>query len=103
MKIVSLIILVFYLLQPVACFANPCDSCLLAPDSMDTSGKSGSQSQHQDTDDCDFTICCGEHIALESEIAVNYAPLVSLIATPKQHQELPKIVIPIFVPPQNLS
>lgn len=103
MKIVSLIILVLYLLQPAACFAHPCDSCLFAPDSMDTSGKSGSQSQHQDTDDCDSTICCGEYIPLESGVTINYAPLVSLIALPEQHQELPKIVIPIFVPPQNLS
>jgi hypothetical protein len=39
---------------------------------------------------------------LDSEITVNYAPLVSVIVIPESYQKLPKVVIPIFVPPQSL-
>jgi hypothetical protein len=103
MKMVSLLILVLYLLLPLACFAHPCDSCLDNPDTADSSGKSGSHSHSQDADSCDTTICCEEYINLSSEITIIYAPLVSAIVTHECYQRLPKVVIPIFVPPQSLA
>ena len=103
MKTLSIIILLLYLLQPLACFALPCDSCLGNTDTADTSGKSGSHSQNQDLDSCDTTVCCEENICHTSGINVVYAPLVLVISMFSRYQELPNVVIPIFVPPQSLS
>jgi hypothetical protein len=103
MKIISLIILVLFLLQPPACFAHPCDSCLGNPDSANTSGTSDSHSHSQDADHCDSTFCCAVYIQPDSRITAGYAPLVSLLVAPEQHHALPKVVIPIFIPPQNLA
>lgn len=88
------------LLQPLICFAHP---CLGNPDTVDTSSKSGNHSHSQDADSCDSTVCCAEYAKQYSDITPIYAPLVSSIAFPDQNQKLPKLVIPIFVPPQNFS
>ena len=101
MKALSLIILLLCLLQPLACFGHPCDSCLGNPDIVDTPGKSGSIPHNHDADSCDSTVCCAEYINRNSGFTVVYAPLVSLVVTPEQYQELPMVVIPIFVPPQS--
>jgi hypothetical protein len=103
MKIVALIILIVSLLQPLACFARPCDSCLGNVDAADTSGTSGSHSHKHDADSCDSTICCAEYESLDSGITIKYAPLVSVLVTTERYQELPMVVIPIFIPPQNLA
>ena len=103
MKAVSLLILALYLLQPLACFTHPCDSCLGNPDTVDTSGTSGNNSHIQDADSCDSTVCCAVYVNLNSEITVMYAPLVSVIDTHERYQELPNVVMPIFIPPQNLA
>jgi hypothetical protein len=103
MKTVTLIILLLYLLLPLVCFADPCYSCLGSPDAIDTSGKSGSHSQSQDVDSCDSAVCCAESICLNSKITIVYAPLVSVLATLELYQKLAKVVIPIFIPPQNLA
>ncbi len=102
MKTVALIVLLLCLLQPLACYAHPCASCLDYPDTEDTSGKSGNHSHDQDTDSCDSTVCCAEYVNLSPDNTVIYAPLVSVVVTPETFQKLPKIVIPIFVPPQSL-
>jgi hypothetical protein len=91
------------LLQPLAGFTHPFASCLDIQDSMDTSGNSGSHSHNQDADVSDSTTCCEENVYLNSEITVIYAPLVSVIVTPERYQKLPKVFIPIFVPPQSLA
>ena len=101
MKTMALLILMLCLLQPVACFAYPCDSSLGAPDTVDSSGKSGCPSHNQDADSCDSTVCCAEFTHLNDGISVAYAPLVSLLVTPEKYQKLPKVIIPIFVPPQS--
>jgi len=103
MKIVSLIILLLCLLQPMACFAYPCDSCPGNPDIEDVPAKSGSHSHSQDVDSCDSTVCCEEIISSNTGNTVIYAPLISVITMPERNQKLLKLVIPIFVPPQNLS
>ncbi len=102
MKTVSLIILLMFLLQPLACFDHPCDSCMGNADTIDTSGTS-SHSHHQDADGCDLTVCCAEYINLHSGIAVIYAPLVSVIIPRERYQKLPNVIRPIFVPPQSIS
>ncbi len=102
MKTVSLLIILLYLLLPLACVAHPCDSCLGSPDVVDTSGGAGSNSHNQDSDNCDSTFCCAVYVNLNTEITVVYAPLVSLIVTDDRYQQLPNIVSPIFVPPQSL-
>ena len=91
------------LLQPLAVFTHPCASCLDIQGSVDTSGNSGSHSHNQDVDVSDSTICCEENVYLNSLITVIYAPLVSVIVLPERYQELPNVVIPIFVPPQSLA
>jgi hypothetical protein len=103
MKTVSLIILMLSLLQPLAGFAHPCASCLGIQCSVDTSGNFGSHPHNQDAEVCDSTICGEENVYLNSLITVIYAPLVSVIVVPERCQELPKVVIPIFVPPQSLT
>lgn len=103
MKTMSLILLVLSLLQPLACFAHPCDSCLGHTDIVDTSGNPQSPSHSQDADNCDSTFCCAYYIIQLPEIAVNYAPLVSTFVMPERYQKLPTVVIPIFIPPQNLA
>jgi hypothetical protein len=91
------------LLQPLAGFTHPCAFCLDIQGSVDTSGNSGSHSHNQDAEVCDSTICGEENVYLNSFIAVIYAPLVSLIVIPGSYQKLPKVFIPIFVPPQSLA
>jgi hypothetical protein len=103
MKFVALIILVLSLLQPPACFAHPCESCLGNPDCADTSGTFGSDANSQDADDCDSTFCCAVYMHPDTGIAVAYTPLVSTLVAPERHHTLPKVVIPIFIPPQNLA
>jgi hypothetical protein len=103
MKTMALIILLLFLLQPLAYFAHSCDLFLGSPSTEDTSGKSGSYPHNQDADSCDSTICCEENICLNSEIAVFYSPLVTVLIIPERYQALPKVVIPIFVPPQSLA
>jgi hypothetical protein len=106
MKIAALIILVLFLLQPLACFAHPCDSCLGKPDSADTSGTTGttgSSTHSQDADNCDSTFCCAVYLHDDTRAAIIYLPLVSALFPPERSQKLPKIVIPIFIPPQKLA
>jgi hypothetical protein len=103
MKIVALIILIVSLLQPLACFAHPCDSCLGNVDTANTSGTSGSHSHNHDADDCDSSVCCAEYVTMDSEITVKFAPLVSALVTTERYQKLPTVVMPIFIPPQNLT
>jgi hypothetical protein len=103
MKMMSLIILVLCLLQPLACFAHPCDSCLGNPDIVDTTDNSKSHTHSQDTDNCDSSFCCADYVIQLPGITVNYAPLVSSFVMPERYKKLPTIVIPIFIPPQNLA
>ena len=103
MKIAALIILVLFLLQPLACFAHPCDSCLGKPDSADTSGTTGSGTHSQDADNCDSTFCCAAYLHDVTKATVIYLPLVSVFFPSERSQKLPKIVIPIFIPPQKLA
>jgi hypothetical protein len=69
--------------------------------SVDTSGNSENHSHNQDADVSDSTTCCEEKVYLNSVITVIYAPLDSIIVVPERYQKLPKVVIPIFVPPQS--
>lgn len=103
MKSVSLLIILVYLLLPLACFAYPCDSYLDSQDTADSSGKSGSHSNSQDADNCDSTTCCAEYTSKNALLNVIYQPLVSVNLPPKRYQKLPEVVIPIFVPPQSLT
>lgn len=104
MKIVSTIILVLYLLQPLACFANPCDSSLGNSYSVDTADNSGSHTHSsKDADSCDSSFCCAEYIIQLPEITAVYAPSVSVTSLPESYQQLPTVVIPIFIPPQNFA
>jgi len=102
-KTVALIIIVMSLLQTSACFIRPCNSCLRTPDIVDTSGNSGNYSHDQDTDGCDTTVCCAVYISQNAGVTVKYAPRESLLITQERYYELPTVVIPIFVPPQNLA
>jgi hypothetical protein len=70
---------------------------------MDTSGSPGSHSHNQDADNCDTTICCAEYINISSGITISYTPLVTALVVPERYQKLPIIVLPIFIPPQNLA
>jgi hypothetical protein len=103
MKMVSLIIVVLYLLQPLACFAHPCDSCLGNQDIVDTTGNSKSHTHSQNADNCDSTFCCADYVVQLTGITVNYTPLVSSFVMPERYNKLPTIVIPIFIPPQNFA
>jgi len=103
MKMMALIILLLALLQPVACFAHPCESCLGNPESGDASGKSGNHTRNHDSDSCDSTVCCALYLDYNSDVTITYSPLVSIIVTPDWHQKLQNIVLPIFVPPQSLA
>ncbi|MEI6704308.1 MAG: hypothetical protein WCL71_12355 [Deltaproteobacteria bacterium] len=103
MKTMALIILLLFLLQPLACFAHSCDSCLGNPDIVDTSGKSEGNPHNQDADICDSTVCYEESIKPSTGITVIYTPLVSVIAPPERYTKLLKVVMPIFVPPQNVA
>jgi hypothetical protein len=102
-KTVSLIILVLYLLQPLACFACPCESSIGSLDIVDTTDQSGSHSHNQDSDSCDSTLCCADAVIPFSVISPNYTPIVSVYESPERYQHLPDVVIPIFIPPQNLT
>ena len=101
MKVVALILLVLCLLQPVACFAHPCDSCLGSAEVADSSGAPERHSHNHDADSCDTTVCCAECLHMETGITLVYAPLVLPFRLPERKHYLPQVVIPIFVPPQS--
>jgi hypothetical protein len=103
LKTAALIIMVMSFLQTSACFIRPCNSCLRTPDIVDTSDNFGSNSDNNDADSCGTTVCCAEYIIQDAGITLKYAPLESLLITPERYYELPTVVIPIFVPPQNLA
>ena len=103
MKMVSLIFLVIYLLQPLACFAHPCDSYLTTPDFANSTDTSEDPSHHHDSDNCETTSCCAVCIIMTHEIKINYSPLVSILVVSERHQKLPTVDLPIFVPPQSIS
>lgn len=101
---VLMLILLMFLLQPLACFAHPCTSFLKHQDVVDTSDDSGSRlPSHQDSDGCDSAVCCAEYIHFGFRTMLVYEPLVSVALASEQHPRLPTIVIPIFIPPQNLT
>lgn len=103
MKAMSVLIIVMYLLLPVACLAHPCESCFERPGMTDTSGNGTHHSHSQDSDNCDSTVCCADSGIQLTGIFASYAPVVSEIVTTESYQRLPAIVMPIITPPQNLS
>jgi len=103
MKVVSLIILVLYLLLPLACFAHPCESCLGNTTTEDSTGTAGKHSHNQDADNCDSTTCCAASIVQDFGFIADYRPIITEIVVPEQQQKLQQIVFQIFIPPQNLA
>ena len=101
MKTVAFIILILCLLQPLACFAHPCDSCLGSPDIAGSTEEPGQHPHNQDADSCDTMVCCAECLHMKSGITLIYAPLVLPFHLPERNHYLPQVVIPIFVPPQS--
>jgi hypothetical protein len=99
-----LLILLMFLLQPLACFAHPCTSSLKHQDVVDTSDDSGNRLPfHQDSDGCDSAVCCSEYIHFGFRAMLVSETLVSVALVSGQHPRLPTIVIPIFIPPQNFT
>lgn len=103
MKAISIIILMLCLLQPLVCFAHPCTSCLDASDTVDVSDSADAATPHHDSDNCDSTVCCAEFIGQSFTASIVYAPVISVASTPEQFKRLPRVVIPIFIPPQNFA
>ena len=103
MKAISLILLMLCLLQPLACFAHPCTSSLGDLDSVAASTDSADTASHHDSDNCDSTFCCAEYIGQSFVTTVSYAPVISATPPLEQFRKLPRVVIPIFIPPQNLA
>lgn len=101
-RIVSVIILVLCLLQPLACFSHPCATCLDKSDKSDTSETHETHTHNQDADNCDLTVCCAEYLNYSNKYLVAYKPFISVTVTIEQSHELSKVVFPIYVPPQNL-
>jgi hypothetical protein len=100
MKVVALIILMLFLLQPLASVAFPCATCSDRPVATDTSDTSGSHSHSQDVDSCGSHDCGDDCIKLSSAITVIYAPLVVETRKPERNHDVPNVVMPIFIPPQ---
>jgi hypothetical protein len=70
---------------------------------VDTSDTSGAIPINQDAPINDSTNCIEDNIFLKSDITVIDVPLVSVVIKPERHTKLLKVVMPIFVPPQNLA
>jgi hypothetical protein len=102
MKTVSLIILMLCLLQPLASLGHPCASSLNNQGTADSSGHSKAVPLHLDADITDCSDCCDDTIFLKPYITAIDMLLVTLVIMPGRNTKLCKIVIPIFVPPQNL-
>jgi hypothetical protein len=64
---------------------------------------SGAIPINQDAPLNDCSTFFGDTIYLQSDITVINVPLVSLIIKPERHTKLLQVVMPIFVPPQNLA
>jgi hypothetical protein len=70
---------------------------------LDTSDTSGTIPFNQDAPLNDCTNCFDGNIFLQSDITVINVPLVSVVIKPERHTKPLKVVMPIFVPPQNLA
>lgn len=103
MKTIFLLILVLCLLQPVASFAHPCVSYLNNQSSVDPSGNSETAPLHQDADITDCSDCSDDNMFLKYDITISHMPLVVVIILPERNSKRLKIIMPIFVPPQNLA
>jgi hypothetical protein len=91
------------MLQPLASFNHPCAACIAHQSAVDTSDTSGAIPINQDAPNNDCTNCFEDNIFLKSDITVINLPLVSVVIKPERNTKLLKVVIPIFVPPQNLA
>jgi hypothetical protein len=100
MKTVALIILMLFFLQSLASVAVPSATCSDRPDATETSDTSGSHSHSQDVDSCGSHDCGDDCIKLSRAITVVYAPLVVDVLKPERNHDMPKVIMPIFVPPQ---
>jgi hypothetical protein len=99
-KFVATVIIVITLLTPVACFAHPCGN---GWGSETIAGHLDQCPLEHDTDDCDSTCCCADYAPSSSCERVRYTPIISKFLVSLQINKLQKVVIPIFIPPQNLA
>jgi hypothetical protein len=70
---------------------------------VDTSDTSGAIPINQDAPLNDGTNCFDDNVYLQSDITVINVQFVSVVIKPERHTKLLKVVMPIFVPPQNLA
>ncbi len=107
MKIISLILIMLYLMLPVACLAHPCSSLGEIAHYDATVDIEVNQSTecpiNHDDDNCETTCCCSGYTTASAfpektspYSIVKYSPYEPYFA-------LPRIIDRIFVPPQNLA
>lgn len=107
MKFVSIIMILLYLMLPVACLAHPCSSLgeiAHVDASLDVeSDQNTACPVNHDDDDCETTCCCAGHIMASAlpEVSLPYQKDRFSLYAP--HLALPRIIDRIFVPPQNIA
>jgi hypothetical protein len=107
MKIISIIIIVLYLVLPVACLAHPCSSLgeiahFDALVDIEADQSTGCPVNHDD-DNCETTCCCSVHTVTATLPALP-SPYLKVAYSPYEpYLALPNVSFSIFVPPRNLA
>lgn len=101
MKIVSIIVLVFCLLQPLVCFADSSDSYMGSSDLVDAGDVALSHTHSPDAEGFEEADGCAGYTHQTYLTQMCYSPLASVNVMPEYELKLPTVVIPILQPPQN--
>jgi len=107
MKIVSIILIVLYLILPVACLAHPCSSLgeLVHKDTCEylTTDQDHECPVNHDADDCETTCCCAGQILADIVSKIISQVIIERTSLYEPQLALPRLLDRIFVPPQNLA
>jgi hypothetical protein len=100
MKPISLFIILVYILIPVVCFSHPIELHVeVSSDVFDIF--TSEHPDKQDLDNCELACCCAEYTPSAYQDINTFSTM--RLSGQSTYVEPPLVLIPIFVPPQNIS
>jgi hypothetical protein len=102
MKALSFIIIIVYLLLPLACFGHPCETVSSEPPHVVVAADPSDASPVDlETDYCETTCCCAGHLPLPRFTGIAPLDNISGRYAYEPSLSLPLILDRIFVPPKR--